>query len=118
MLRRFIELITGISTGSDMNMSLTVNLQFVGMYGEGTVADDNLVWVTKTHYPMESPHGVTKFSSQKQIVVVRNPIDVFSSMAHLAMTGSQSVTPIEQYHVDCPVFWDSFLKAVAPMCAA
>ena len=65
MLRRFIELITGVYTGSDMNVRITVNLQFVGMHGEGTVADDNLVWVTKTHYPMESPFGATKFNSQK-----------------------------------------------------
>lgn len=117
MLRRFIELISGIYTGSDMNVRMTANLQFVGMHGEGTVADDNLVWVTKTHYPMESPFGSTKFNSQKQIVIVRNPIDVFPSMAHLAMTGSQSITPNEQYNEDLPEIWDSLLKVFVPLCA-
>ena len=87
-LRRFLECITGIYSGSDMNLNMTMCLQFNGLHGEGHVADGNLVWVTKTHYPMESPMGVTKFNSQKQIVIVRNPIDVLPSMAHLVFTGS------------------------------
>lgn len=57
-LRRILETITGVYTGSDMNIDLTTQLLFGGrLAGEETVSDDNLVWVTKTHWPMESPLG-------------------------------------------------------------
>ena len=62
-MRRFLEQITGIYTGSDMRVELTKNAQFIGLDGEGTVASDNLVWVTKTHYPFESPFGASEFST-------------------------------------------------------
>ena len=117
-LRRFLELITGVYTGSDMNLNLTMNLMFNGLHGEGHVADGNRVWVTKTHYPFQSPMGVTKFESQKQIVIVRNPIDVLPSMAHMAWTGSQSETPKEKYHEDFPEAWNTFIKNLCPVIAA
>lgn len=57
-LRRILETITGVYTGSDMNIDLTTQLLFGGrLAGEETVSDDNLVWVTKTHWPMGSPLG-------------------------------------------------------------
>ena len=62
-LRRFLEQITGIYTGSDMRVEFTKNVQFMGLDGEGAGLDDNLVWITKTHYPMESPHGADEFNS-------------------------------------------------------
>ena len=46
-----------------MRVEFTKNVQFLGLDGEGTVAGDNLVWVTKTHYPFESPFGASEFSS-------------------------------------------------------
>ena len=39
-------------------------------------------------------------------------------MAHLISTGSQSVTPLEQYHEDFPVFWNTFIKMIPTACAA
>ena len=61
-LRRIIELITGVYTGSDMNSNVTLHFMCGwNMPGEETVAQDNLCWVTKTHWPMESPLGSKKF---------------------------------------------------------
>ena len=63
-LRKVLETITGIYTGADMNLDLTLHITFNGrMAGEETVSQDNLVWITKTHWPVESPMGSTKFSA-------------------------------------------------------
>ena len=62
-LRRIIELVTGVYTGSDMNLNVTLNNVAGNLAGEETVSHENLCWVTKTHWPMESPFGVKKFSA-------------------------------------------------------
>mmetsp|Transcript_8268 Transcript_8268/g.9628 ORF Transcript_8268/g.9628 Transcript_8268/m.9628 type:complete len:80 (+) Transcript_8268:282-521(+) len=78
---------TGVFTGSDMNIDLTMMAIFNSrLAGEETVAQDNLVWITKTHWPGDSPLGSVPFSAQRGIAVVRNPIDVFPSMAYLMLT--------------------------------
>ena len=51
-LRRYLEQITGVVTGADMNVEHTVPEIMWGLLGQDTVSDDNLVWVTKTHYPL------------------------------------------------------------------
>ena len=62
-LRRIIELMTGVYTGSDMNLNVTLHVIAGNLAGEETVAHENLCWVTKTHWPMESPFGAKKFSA-------------------------------------------------------
>ena len=57
-MRRVLELTTGVYTGSDMNTDVTLDLMIFGnMAGEETVTHDNLNWVVKTHWPIESPSG-------------------------------------------------------------
>ena len=101
-------------SGADMNIEQTLAGYSMGFLGEETVADTNLVWITKTHYPLWCPGGGKKFRSQKQIVIVRNPIDALPSMAIMGMTSSNSVVPNEKLHEDFPEFWDGFLKFMAP----
>lgn len=48
-LRKIIEDVTGVFTGSDMPVLRTLNFQQQGMLGEQVT--DNSVWITKTHYP-------------------------------------------------------------------
>ena len=76
--------------------------------GEETVSQSNLVWITKTHWPMESPFGNTKFSAQKVISVVRNPIDVVPSFALLVNTTSHSMTLKKPINEVDPVWWNIF----------
>ena len=90
-LRRVLELITGVYTGSDMNLSLTMHIFAGNLAGEETVSHDNLTWVTKTHWPLESPLGSVKFSAQKCISIVRNPIDILPSLALLLNLMSHSL---------------------------
>ena len=53
-LRRLLEESTGIFTGSDCFMGLVLDFQSWGLFGENHVgSEDNLVWITKTHYPWQ-----------------------------------------------------------------
>lgn len=113
-LRRILETITGVYTGSDMNIDLTTQLVFNGrLAGEETVADDKLVWITKTHWPMESPLGAKKFSANKCISVVRNPIDMMPSLSYLYLTTTHTkVTNIPSNEAD-PEWWNKFVTKIA-----
>jgi hypothetical protein len=68
----------------------------MGMKGEEVVCDDNLVWITKSHYPMgfKSPAKFRRgFNANKMIVVARNPIDILPSKASLDICCSHSLVP-------------------------
>ena len=91
-LRRVVEIVTGVYTGSDMNINLTLHLLSGNLAGESTVADDNLPWITKTHWPMPSPPDSLPFTASKCFAIVRNPIDVIPSIALLMNTSSHSLT--------------------------
>ena len=54
MTRKYIEAVTGVYTGSDMNLSVTLPLLCLGLAGEEHVCDDKTVWITKTHWPEPS----------------------------------------------------------------
>jgi len=112
--RRFIELCTGIYTGSDMNAKQSLMLQMMGMAGEQTA--DDTVWITKTHHSLKMPFGID-FKANKQICIVRNPIDIFPSMANLLNSGSHSLVPKEKFHEDLKEFWNGFIERTAPMLA-
>ena len=62
-MRRIIELITGVYTGSDMNINLTLHIQFGNVLGEETLSHENLCWITKTHWPINSPLGTSPFKT-------------------------------------------------------
>jgi len=73
-----------------MAVEFTFFESMMGLLGQGFTCDDNLVWVTKTHYPQAIP-GDTPFSAQKMLVIARNPIDVIPSFANLTNTDSHSL---------------------------
>lgn len=91
-LRRVLELISGVYTGSDQRINVTLHMVWGNLAGEETVSHDNLCWVTKTHWPMAIPLGAPKFAAQKCISIARNPIDVLPSLGLLLNTGSHSLT--------------------------
>jgi len=93
-----------------MNIVLTQQVVAGNLAGEETVSTSDLVWITKTHWPIESPLGANKFPAQKCFSIVRNPIDCIASFALLCLTSSHSVTletPINELD---PAYWDRFLK--------
>ena len=50
-LRRYLEQITGVFSGSDMLIELTFFEAQMGLLGNNVTCDSNRVWITKTHYP-------------------------------------------------------------------
>ena len=81
-----------------MNIDLTQHILDGNLAGEETVTQDNLNWIVKTHWPLESPLGARQYSAQKAISIVRNPIDVFPSMALLMNTTSHSLKTTVSLH--------------------
>ena len=71
-LRKYIEMITGVATGSETNNRSPWPLQLPGFIGEQIV--DDTVWVIKSHVPMRFVQH--DFDCNKFIFCVRNPIDV------------------------------------------
>ena len=45
-------MVSGVYTGSDMNLNLTLQLVFGNLAGEETYPHENLCWITKTHWPI------------------------------------------------------------------
>ena len=81
----------------------------MGLLGEETNTESNLVWITKTHYPLDSlPKGV--FRAKKMIKIVRNPLDVIVSYCNGMWTFTHSLAPVEKYDVVVPEMWDSAIK--------
>ena len=70
-----------------------------------------MVFITKTHFPLNIYGTEEQFTANKMVVIVRNPLDVFPSLANLMSTKTQSLTVNEQYHTDFPEWWEEFLKA-------
>ena len=85
-----MEQITGVFTGSDMSIDRCFRESMLGMLGTNHVCDDQSVWITKTHFPLQFDEE-TSFKAQKMFSIVRNPIDVFLSNASLQMTNSHSL---------------------------
>ena len=48
-IRKYLQLITGVTTGSDLILSICVDLQMNNFIGE-EIFDDS-VWITKSHDP-------------------------------------------------------------------
>ena len=85
-LRKYLENITGVVTGSDMPIENPMPLQMAGLLGEGT--SDDRCWIVKTHYPSELTEY--PFDCNKIIVCVRNPFDVMVSKQHFLNTFSHA----------------------------
>jgi len=82
-LRKYLEEITGIATGSDMTTEMTMCIQLDGFKGE-EIWDDT-VWIAKSHYPFPTPN-IVPFEANKIICVVRNPLDTMCSLLQIIST--------------------------------
>lgn len=98
-LRRYLELLTGIQTGSDCTLHLSVTLQMQGMGGEH-IADDTC-WVVKSHSPWIMPEAPV-FHSNKVVVIVRNPLDTNLSWLHLVAMNNHAIKSPINYEEEYP----------------
>lgn len=85
-LRKYLQNVLGIHTGSDMVLDQTINNQ-VNMAGEEIT--DASVWIKKTHDPYRSPMDTVIHKSNKIICIVRNPYDTLMSFLNL-VSGDHS----------------------------
>jgi hypothetical protein len=44
------------------------------------------VWITFSHYPMMQSEKHTEFTANKQVVLVRNPLDILVSQLNFVLT--------------------------------
>eukprot|EP01038_Epipyxis_sp_PR26KG_P007558 gene7558-10299_t len=107
-MRRIIEDITGIVTGSDSrpNRTLSASLLRFGYQGEGIT--DKSVWVVKSHYPERL--GYIRFNVSKVIVLVRNPFDAIESYFHMGMTNTHDKRLSEKAFATLENVWHDFVK--------
>lgn len=109
-LRKTLEQITGVFSGSDMHLDLTITLQQQGMLGEQTV--DNSCWIVKTHFPIND-NPTQAFDADKIIYITRHPVDVIPSQASLMFTMAHSIEPKKpwsEYQV-----WKPFCDMMIPL---
>eukprot|EP00943_MAST-04B_sp_MAST-4B-sp1_P002859 g2859.t1 len=100
LVRRLIESITGIVTGSDTKpgRGMAELLRNNGLIGEGETTKEK-VWVVKTHFPERT--GWQKFKVQRAILLIRHPINAIKSYFHMQLTATHhlSLDPTEFEHL-------------------
>ena len=109
-LRRLIENVTGIETGSCMPAELTALMPIIGMKGESN--KDDKIWVCKSHYPLVAPLDLKTppFFANKTFMVVRNPFDVINSYTQLLNTFTHDAVVEFDYLRDHPEWWHKWVK--------
>ncbi|CAN0159257.1 unnamed protein product, partial [Phaeothamnion confervicola] len=108
LLRRLLESVTGVVTGSDTrpDRTLSRSLTALGMQGEGVV--DARVSVVKTHYPER--HGYRRFRADRAIVLVRNPFDAIDSYFNMALTNTHDKSLHDSVYSDFADLWDGMVR--------
>jgi hypothetical protein len=109
-MRKILESVTGVFTGTDMDLTWTLDQQQHGMLGE-QIQDDS-VWVTKTHFPMMRFER-NEFKANKLIYITRHPVDVFASQATLMLGASHSLEPAKPWNEF--KIWPHFVKNYIPL---
>ena len=109
LLRKYIENITRILTGSDgdVHSKLDKQLKIEGlMEGEGILGSK--VWIAQTNFPEDI--GIARTFINKAVIVSRNPCDSihshFNKLATRSIDKKLSIEEMEKYQ-EC---WDEFLR--------
>lgn len=107
MIRLYLEKLTGLDTGSDMDSS-----DFFGSILKKEFKKEGDIEQTfiKTHYPF-SINPKLKFKANKIILIVREPCAIIDSCYNLMMTNSHNDTLTKKYEPDYKYFFDVTLKA-------
>jgi hypothetical protein len=75
-LRKYLQLITGVATGSDMAVEMNTDFQLTEFMAEEIT--DSTVWIKKSHDPKTKPMDITHYCN-KILCCVRNPFDTIAS---------------------------------------
>jgi len=113
-LRRVIEQITGLATGSTTPLSYGTMTQL--LICKADLIHDDRVWFKKSHTPILSGGSgpAPPFDCDKLLVIVRNPLDVFYSMHCYCNTMNHAIKPEFEVEKEYPEQWDWFVKQPVP----
>ena len=106
-LRKYLENITNIPTGSEMDVYIAMPLTLMGVIGD-SIADDR-TWVIKSHDPMR--FVAIDFESNRVIVTARNPFDVLISLSTFINVWSHSKQIENKFEEENPAWFSDFIKA-------
>ena len=112
--RKYFEDITGIITGSivDIRHIRTFALTLCGFKGEGYFNDN--VWIFKSHVPIvfgeQTPQPISK-----AVICVRNPFDVLCSQMQFRLTNTHSHSTKNNIAAEFPEFWAEAVKQLTGM---
>ena len=104
-LRKYLQNITGIATGSDMSLEFNVDLQLQDFKAEEIT--DSSVWVKKSHDPKPNMNNKIH-KSNKILLCVRNPYDCFASLMHFLPSLNQGGQINEKFS-DIPEVWNKMV---------
>lgn len=108
LLRKYIENITGVITGSDSDITteLDKQLQDSGLVGESILG--NKVWIAQTSFPERT--GIARTTINKCILLVRNPLD--SMLSHFNQLATRSIEKKldDKEFEDLADAWDEFVR--------
>ena len=62
-LRSYLEKVTGVFTGADMDIDYTFHEACMGFLGQNITGDSNRIFITKTHEPGMTPGNAKPFTS-------------------------------------------------------
>lgn len=107
-LRKLLESMTSIVTGSDSrpNRTLSTSLLQSGYKGEGIT--DESVWIVKSHYPER--YGFIRFQANRVILLVRNPYDTILSYFHMGLTNTHNRILAPSAFHSLRSVWTDFIK--------
>ena len=108
--RKLVENVSGTVTGGTVSLHTATALQMMGLKGEWVV--DDTTWIAKAHHPLNTERSLN-FIGYKTFVLVRNPLDVFTSYAGAANTLCHSAKPQWEWEQDYPEWWDLWVKKQA-----
>lgn len=113
LLRKYLESITGITTGSIYPnfYSMNFSLLSAGFKGE-THLDDDSVWVFKAHHPFLFSQ-VSNPKVKKVLVCVRNPLDVIVSYVLQRLTQTHTKSTANRFFKENPKAWDEYVIEMA-----
>lgn len=84
----------------------------MGLLGEEHVSQDGSVMFTKTHDPGWRPGSWITHTTDRAIVITRNPLDALVSFFLLNNTGSHSLVSKDKISEAFPEDWDKWVRGV------
>lgn len=108
VLRKYIENITGIFTGSDGDVFTPLDKQLLDKGLEGESVLGSKVWIAQTNFPEKT--GNSRVSINKVVLLARNPMDSIYSHFNMIATKSIDKKLTEDEFEKFQDAWEAFVK--------